>query len=224
MKIKAIIVDDEHSGRASIRILLKKHFTYLFEKIDIASTLSEAQKKIKEEFYHICFLDIQLGNFSGFDLLPCLQAKTKVIFVTAYSEHAIRAIKESAFDYILKPINPIELQRTILRFEHLTHEPNHHILIKEQGKTIPVSIAQIEYLEADGAYSIIHLINDKKYTTSKTLKVISKSLGKDFIRIHKSYMVNKVMIKSYKKELLTTTFNKCLPVSRLGAKELSLHF
>ncbi len=227
MKIKALIVDDEHSGRTSIKILLNKHYYYLFEAIETADSLNNAVKMIKESFYNICFLDIQLLNHSGFELLPYLSPKTKVVFVTAYSEFAIKAIKEQAFDYILKPLNPLELKTCISRYEkeHLNNgNAINYLFIKEQGETIPIQLSDIEYLEADGAYSVICLIKGKSYTTAKTLKTITASLGEDFIRIHKSYIVNKAMIKSYKKDSLTTIHNKCLPVSRAGAKELSQHF
>lgn len=227
MKIKTLIVDDEHSGRASMKILLNRHYYYLFEAIETANSLDDAIRMVKGTVYNICFLDIQLANHSGFELLPHLSPNTKVVFVTAYSEFAIRAIKEQAFDYILKPLNPLELKACISRYEreHLNYSSNiNYLFIKEQGETIPIPLIDIEYLEADGAYSIICLAKGKSYTTSKTLKAITTSLGGSFIRIHKSFIVNKTMIRSYKKDSLTTIHNKCLPVSRVGAKELSLHF
>lgn len=227
MKIKALIVDDEHSGRASMKILLNRNFYYLFEVVETADSLKDAIRMVTETSYNICFLDIQLLNHSGFELLPHLSPDTKVVFVTAFSEFAIRAIKEQAYDYILKPLNPLELKTCIIRYEkeYLNNANNiNYLFIKEQGETIPIPLVDIEYLEADGAYSIICLAKGKSYTTSKTLKTITASLGEEFIRIHKSYIVNKAMIKSYKKDLLTTIHNKCLPVSRAGAKELSQHF
>lgn len=227
MKIKALIVDDEHSGRSSIKILLNKYYYYLFESVETAANISEAISLANQKFYNICFLDIQLANHSGFELLPHLSVNTKVVFVTAYSEFAIKAIKEQAFDYILKPLNPLELKACISRYEkeYLNNSNNiNYLFIKEQGETIPIPLVDIEYLEADGAYSIICLTKGKSYTTSKTLKTITALLGKDFIRVHKSYIVNKTMIKSYKKNSLTTIHNKCLPVSRVGAKELAQHF
>jgi two-component system LytT family response regulator len=227
MKIKALIVDDEHSGRSSMKILLNKHYYYLFEAIETADSIKEAIRMVKGTVYNICFLDIQLVNHSGFELLPYFSPDTKVVFVTAYSEFAIRAIKEQAFDYLLKPLNPSELKTCIFRYEkeYLNNSNSiNYLFIKEQGETIPIPLVDIEYLEADGAYSIIFLTKGKSYTTSKTLKTITTSLSEDFIRIHKSYIVNKAMIKSYKKDSLTTIHNKCLPVSRVGAKELSQHF
>lgn len=227
MKLKALIVDDEHSGRSSIKILLQKHYYFLFEVIETAANLVEAIKKVKDAYFDICFLDIQLENHSGFDLLSYLPAETKVVFVTAYSEYAIKAIKEQAFDYILKPVSPADFEACISRYEkQYSGESNdrNFLFIKDQGETIPIPLAQIEYLEADGAYCVIYLAMGKSYTTSKTLKAISESLGDQFIRIHKSYIVNKKMIRSYKKDSLTTIHHTCLPVSRNRLKELSQLF
>ena len=226
-KLTALIVDDEHSGRSSLKILLNKNCFYLFEKIVTAASLNEAIKIVADESFNVCFLDIQLNNQSGFDLVPYLSPETKIIFVTAYSEYAIKAIKDRAFDYLLKPLNPIEFKICMSRFEKETlgnGAIKKYLQIKEQGATVPISLEEIEFLEAEGAYSKIHLVKKKEYITAKTLKSMTDMLGNDFIRIHKSYIVNKMMIQSFKKDSLTTIHNTCLPVSRVGAKELSLHF
>jgi len=226
-KLTALIVDDEHSGRSSLKILLNKNCFYLFEKIVTASSLNEAIKIVADESFNVCFLDIQLNNQSGFDLVPYLSAVTKIIFVTAYSEYAIKAIKDKAFDYLLKPLNPVEFKICMSRFEKEVlgnGAVKKYLQIKEQGATMPIILDEIEFLEAEGAYSKIHLVKKKEYVTAKTLKSMTDMLGNDFIRIHKSYTVNKMMIQSYKKDSLTTIHNTCLPVSRVGAKELSLHF
>lgn len=226
-KLTALIVDDEHSGRSSLKILLNKNCFYLFEKIVTASSLDKAIELAEQEHFNICFLDINLNNQSGFDLLPYLSHETKVVFVTAYSEFAIKAIKENAFDYLLKPINPTEFKLCVDRFEKGVLDievEKKYLNIKDQGATIPIQMDEIEYVQAEGAYSKIYLVKNREYTTAKTLKSMTELLGKDFIRIHKSYIINKMMIKSFKKNSLTTIHNTCLPVSRVGAKELSLHF
>jgi two-component system LytT family response regulator len=227
MKLNALIVDDENSGRTSLKILLSRNYYYLFENITTSNSLEEAIEISANNYFHICFLDIQLDTKSGFELLPYLSKQTKVIFVTAFSEYAISAIREKAFDYLLKPINPLELKACINRYEkeYLTEEnSSQYLSIKVQGETTPIRISDIEYIEAAGAYCSIHLTDNKDYTTAKTLKVMVDIVGNDFIRIHKTYLVNKAMVKSFKKDTLTTTKNTCLPVSRIGAKELSQHF
>ena len=227
MKINALIVDDEHSGRSSLKILLNKNYHYLFDKIITASSLKEAIEIVATESVNICFLDIELGTHTGFELLPYLSLSTQVVFVTAYSEYAIKAIREKAYDYLVKPLNPIELGICINRYEKeiLGNDSiKKYLMIKKQGANVPVRLMDIEYLIGNGPYSIIFSLQNKEYTTAKTLKAMIEILGKDFIRIHKSYIVNKAKIKSFKKDSLTTIYNTCLPVSRVGAKELSRYF
>jgi DNA-binding LytR/AlgR family response regulator len=226
-KLTALIVDDEHSGRSSLKILLNKNCSYLFDKVVTASSLAEAIQQAENEHFNICFLDINLNNQSGFDLIPYLSSETKIVFVTAYSEFAIKAIKENAFDYLLKPINPAEFKLCVDRYEKEISDSGgvkRYLHIKDQGATIPIQLDEIEFLQAEGAYSKIHLTKNREYITAKTLKSMTDVLGKDFIRIHKSYIINKAMVKSFKKNSLTTIHNTCLPVSRVGAKELSSHF
>lgn len=225
MKLTALVVDDEHSGRVSIKILLTEQEDSLFEKVVMVPSLEEAMEQVAQEQFDLCFLDVDLGNHSGFDLLPSLPEHTKVIFVTAYSEYAIKAIREKAFDYLLKPINPVELSACIERYkkESSIEESNKFLLIKDQGFTIPILLEDIHYIEANGPYSKIFLSN-MDYTTSKTLKTITSLAGKDFVRIHKSYTVNRNIIKSFKKDTIITMTNICLPVSRIGAKLLSQYF
>lgn len=225
MKLNALIVDDEHSGRAALEILLKENFSYIFEKLVTASSLNGAIEIVSQQLFDFCFLDIELNDQSGFDLLPHLPSETKVVFVTAYSEYAIRALREKAYDYLLKPIQPEELMDCIKRFEAETRkQPERFLLVKQQGFTIPVALDEIVYLEAKGPYSKICLINNNQYLMSKTLKVLTDLLSNDFIRIHRSFLVNKAMIQSFKKDNLITITNVCLPVSRLGSKILSQYF
>jgi len=223
MKINALIVDDEYSGRITLQILLQKEFSHLFDKIILASSLEEAIQKNTSETFHLCFLDIELNNDSGFSLLSHLSKATTVIFVTAYSEHAIKALREKAYDYLLKPVNPPELKSAISRYEKemMAVDLQKYIFIKEQGYTVPVAFNEIEYLKANGPYSKVCLVNRTEYVLAKTLKTMSKCLNSDFIRIHKSYIVNKKMIQNFKKDRLITTTQICLPVSRVGARVLS---
>jgi two-component system LytT family response regulator len=175
----------------------------------------------------LIFLDIELNSRSGFELLPYLSVDTKVIFVTAYSEFAIKAIKERAFDYLLKPLNPMELKDCIERYQKETMGTTlayKYIVVRESGESVPIKLEEIEYIRADGPYSIIHTVRKVEYTTAKTLKSLMHSLGQEFVRVHKSYLLNRHMIKSFKKDTITTIHNTCLPVSRVGSKGLSQFF
>jgi len=226
MKLDVLIVDDEHSGRSTLKILLKQNYASNINKIDLAASLEEAIDLVTQGIFDVCFLDIDLNNRSGFELLPYLTSKTSVIFVTAYSEYAINAIREKAFDYLLKPLDPNELRKCIARYEKdiWVLKGVKYLLIKQGGESMPINFDEIEYLEGDGPYSKIFLTNGREYTTSKTLKILSGLLDNSFIRINKSYIINRAMIKSFKKDSLTTKSDKCLSVSRAGYKELLSHF
>ena len=226
MKLSALIVDDEYSGRIAIKILLEKYFNKIFTEPLLSNNLEDAKEKAGNNKFDICFLDIELNNKSGFDLLPYLDKQTKVIFVTAYSEFAIKAIKEKAYDYLLKPINPTEFNTSIERFKiDMENVRNNQFLsIKDQGFNLPILIADITHIEGNGPYSKIFLINNSSYTVSKTLKNLEATIGSNFIRIHKSYIVNKLNVQNYKKNTLSTNNDLCLPVSRSGLKILAQYF
>ena len=227
MKANALIVDDEYSGRISLQILLQKHFDHLFSNIVTASSVEEAVARLSRESFQLCFLDIELQHQSGFDILPHVEPSAKIVFVTAYSQYAIQAIKQRAFDYLLKPLNPIELKLCVQRFEKEVLGGGIgkcHLIVKDKGLSKPLSFSVIEYLQADGPYSRIFSIHKMQYTTARTLKHLTALLGDDFIRVHKSYLVNKTMVQSFNKDSLITTYHTCLPVSRIGGKELSRHF
>lgn len=226
MKLTALIVDDEHSGRTALEILILKDFYYLFDSVKTAASLEKAIEFVTNEVFDICFLDIQLNSNSGFELIPYLSPATNVVFVTAYTEYAIKAIKAKAFDYILKPLNPIELKCCIKRYEKefLENGNKKYIAIKDIKGTLLLKLETIEYLKAHGAYSKIYSNNKTVHTISKPLKELLELTGQDFIRIHRSYLVNKMMIKSFNRDSLITINNTCLPVSRVHSKELSQYF
>lgn len=227
MNGKVLIVDDEYSGRASLSILLNKNHGYLFHDIVTASSLDEAKEIVSKEIFDICFLDIELANHDGFELIPYLSDKTVIVFVTAYSEFAIKAIKEQAFDYLIKPLTHSELKLCMSRYANAYIKDSNvknFLLIKKNGANVPLPLSEIEYVNGDGPYSKVYLVNRTEHVTAKTLKTLSNPLGENFIRIHKSYLVNKLMIRSFNKNSLTTIHNTCLPVSRVGTKILAQHF
>jgi len=223
MQLKALIVDDSPRELDTLKSLLNQNHKKDIHEIEVATTLDKAISLIDTSHYNLCFLEVELNKSNGFQLLPRFSPATKVVLTAANAKHAIQAIKEQVFDFLLKPINPVELKSCISRYikELLSAGiKNHYLHIKAQGETIPLLFDDIEYIQANGAYSIIHLGNEKKYTTSKTLKALEKLLSDDFIRIHKTYIANKQAIKSYKKNVLTTNHNNQLPISRIGHKNM----
>lgn len=214
--MKAIIIEDEAKSRKHLEMLLRKHCINI-ELCGTAAGIGEA----KELFYKctpdLLFLDIELGDESGFDLLTELsQQNFAVIFTTAHEQYGIRAIKFSAIDYLLKPIQPKEL---ILAVEKAVTQQNikgyqqqiQHLLTQLSQKTgtertiaIPqsrelrfVQVSDIIHLIASNNYTHLILKDGEKLTASKGIFHFEHLLDKTgFIRTHQSHLVNASCIRS----------------------------
>ncbi len=240
--LKAMIVDDEKAARESICQLLKKYCPDVEIKQE-ASNISDAFKIIMSDEIHILFLDIQMPEGSGFELLEKIDNKSLcVIFTTAYDQYAIKAIKYSALDYLLKPIDPEELVKSVNRckkeMESMVDEKKIKVLLenlKTQTEDKKVVFATIEGLhiekmndiihcQSDTYYTNIFFVNKKKLMVSKTLKEVEEMLDKEvFIRPHKSHLLNVNHVRSYLREdsgyILLSDQTK-IPVSRRKKEQI----
>ncbi|MEI8099658.1 MAG: LytTR family DNA-binding domain-containing protein [Sediminibacterium sp.] len=225
MKLKILIVDDEHSGRVSLSILLKEHCIQSVETIKLASDLPTAITLLNTNSFDICFLDIHLSNGLGFDMVAHIPESTQIVYATAYSEYAINAIKNRAFDYLLKPVNPSELKLTVNNVCNKKEALQKvFVNIKSKGATNPIKQSDILLVKAKGPYSEIFLKNGRVITTAQTLKSLHEKLNTEFIRIHKSYIVRKDSITSFNKKEIFFDNNKTLPISRTGLKLLQEYY
>lgn len=204
--LKILIVDDEPKARKVIASILEKYFNNL--SITIAHSIKSAIETININKPDLLLLDVQLDDGSGFDLLSKLeQINFKIIFVTAYEQYAIRAFKFSAFDYILKPINPDELIQAVQRADEIISKENIGIKLnillsnreKEAKKIVlktadSLHIANIQDIvrcESDGNYTRIFFNNGKKLLVSKTLKEFDELFSEfGFFRVHNAHLVN----------------------------------
>lgn len=235
--IKTIIVDDEHHASEFLEKMLKRYFPNKFIICKTNESIDDAVKAIEIYQPDLVFLDIQMPIKNGFELFKEIkEINFQVIFTTAHSEFAIDAIKMSALDYLLKPINYIDLLGAINRFEIKTKVENQkkqlNVLIEniDSGETAHKKIAiatetgfefvkfnTIIYLEAQSNYTKFYLSNNLTIITSKTLKHFEELLPSDlFFRTHKSYLVNMNFIKRFSKvdELLIELITgQKLPVS-----------
>jgi two-component system, LytTR family, response regulator len=198
MKLTAIIVDDERLARLELRSLLSA-----FNEISIigeAKNLTEAVNLIQTNKPDVIFLDIQLQSENGFDLLEKVEKNFKLIFVTAFDAFAIRAFETNALDYLLKPVNPERLTKTIERLlendekqeislRKLEYEDRLFIEIGERSKFLKIS--SIKCICADGDYTQVFTDDGKKHLITKPLKEWEERLPeKYFVRIHRSTIVN----------------------------------
>ena len=221
--IKAVIIDDNSNAVELLRILLQQYCT----NVQVVGSTSQphlAAKLINDLQPNLVFLDVKMPGLSGFDVLVQLQNHQQafdVIFTTAYDEFAIKAIKFSAFDYLLKPINPIELTASIERLlsqrklkpessdkmihflENIQKENDNERSLALSGstETIYIPLQNIIRLQAERNYTKLFFTNRSPFLSSKTLKEFDQLLNNNrFIRIHKSHLVNISFIQSYIKE------------------------
>ena len=218
--MKVILIDDEASSIQVLSILLQKYFPDL-EIVATAQNIEDGEAVIKQCQPDILFLDIQMPDGSGFDLLKNLEKSTcSVVFITAYDQYAIKAFKISAVDYLLKPVsakdlqiaiekcikmrpfhlqNPIEYDDLLLNTTAQSHEK---ILVLNKYSNEKIMYKRIISIEADSNYVIIHTNQNQKIVLSKTLKEIEELICDEtnyFLRVHKSYIINTQYIKSVHK-------------------------
>lgn len=223
MKFNIHVVDDEDSGRVTLRILLEREFWAHIESLTFSKSFEQAKEKLQCNSFDIMFLDVNLKGLSAFDLMTFIPLATRVVFVTAYSEFMLQALRSKAFDYLVKPIKEEDLKDCLLRLQkELNSIPTSRILhVKQRGLTRVIKHSDILYIKGDGPYSTFYLKEDT-CTAAKTLKSILPEIGDGFVRIHKTYIVNRIHIKGYNKNKLILQNDQCLPVSRTGLKILSV--
>lgn len=222
MKCRLLIADDEYSGRYTLDLLIRKCLGDRKEiQVDIVSTLDEVSARMQGHFYDLIFLDINFKGISAFEIVEMIPKASRLVFVTAYGEHVIKAIRKNAFDYLLKPVKEEELANCLERFFETRNENVQAdlIQIREKGYIRWLKLGEISHVKGHGPYAQI-FIGNEQLTIAKTLKSLAPELGEDFIRIHKSFLVNRKFIKAFQRDQIILTNQVCLPVSRNGMKNL----
>ncbi len=236
--VNVVIIDDESHARQSIRKILELKFKKL-NIVGEAGSVADAIMLIDKKKPDLIFLDIDLIDGSGFDVLNKISYKQfKVIFITAHQEYAIQAIKFSAFDYILKPLNPAELIQSVnnvmkeelipdsfedklntffSNFSNTTPEQK-RIVFKTADKIHVVDIKNIIRFESDNSYCIIYINSGNKIVVSKSIKTYEEMLTTfGFMRVHQSHLINCNYINYYEKQYggsLVMADNSNIPVSQ----------
>jgi two-component system LytT family response regulator len=232
-KLRSIIVDDESSGRSSLHKLILLNCPTV-EVVSLASSANEAYPAIVEHKPNLVFLDIEMPTENGFQLLSRFtKIDFHVIFVTAYDKYAIQAIKLNALDYLLKPVRMEELISAVTKATNNINANNNELLAnflrnyktKTNKLAIPIregfsyiDVKEIVRCEADANYTVILLTSGAKVISSKTIGEYEETLRDlDFIRVHKSHMINASHVKSYLKGeggTITMSDGFEVPVSR----------
>ena len=223
--MRAAIIENEGKMRKVLKQLLTAHCPEV-EVVDIAKSVAEGQLLLaRNPDLELLFLDVELGDGTGMDLLEQVDnQKFKLIFITAHSEYAIQAFKFSAIEFLLKPIDPDDLINSVHKAKEQIEKENLHLQLKvllnqfNGHKQIPeklvvrdrenvyiLKIADILFLESQGAYTLFHMQRSKQVLSSKNLKhyeALLKPVG--FRRLHHSFLINPPFITRYDK------VNNCL--------------
>ncbi len=215
--IKAIIVDDEQHCIDRLKGLLAEHYAGKLQLLGEYDTVSKGAKAIKDLAPDLVFLDVQIHDQMGFDLLQEIgKIDFEVIFTTAYDKFAVQAFRFSALDYLLKPIDPDDLRLAINKLEtKVNHNQVNRLEVllenirrgdKSAKKVIVPTISGFEVLEvaeiircqSDINYTTIFLKDRQKLVVAKTLKEFEEMLSAyNFFRVHNSHLVNLAYIKTY---------------------------
>lgn len=214
--LKATILEDEEDSRKLLSGFLQDYCP----QVKVVASVDNATSSLDAIYMHqpdVVFMDIELKGETCFDLLQKLgEIHFDIIFTTAYDNYMLKAIKFSAIDYLLKPLNVQELKAAVEKvekkrnlsmankslevllnnFKNNYHE--HKIAISSSDGFVFVKVSNIIYLESDGAYTSFHLKQDEKLITSKNIKEYEDLLtDHNFFRIHKSYMINMAEMTKY---------------------------
>lgn len=215
--MRSIIIDDEGRSRSTLATMLTRYCPDV-ELCGEASDIREAKALIESAAPELLFLDISMPGGSGFELLRTLpEIDFEVVFVTAYDEYTIDAIRNNAVDYLLKPVNIAELQKAVERVkqrllkrqeqgsrgmngEGEPASPQKKIAIPDKYGLRFIQVSDITRLEADGSYTTFFLSNGQKMVSSRHLKEFENILpSSTFFRAHHSYIINLDFVKHYER-------------------------
>jgi two-component system, LytTR family, response regulator len=211
---KAIVIDDEPAARRLMKSLLQEH-NEVVEVIAEASNGKEAIEKIEDLNPDLIFLDIQMPDLTGFEVIERLSKKPNIIFTTAYEQYAIKAFETFSIDYLLKPIKEERLAQSIEKlkeFGRLNQSININGLqeiirqfqapkkatalpIKTGDRINLIRYENIAYIEAQDKYVCVFTMEGQKYLTDQSLTTLAEKLPPIFCRIHRSYIINKDKIR-----------------------------
>jgi two-component system LytT family response regulator len=242
--ITAGIIDDEIKVADGLKKIIEKYLARKIRVLFVANSIAEAISEINHHHPDMVFLDVEMPHENGFDLFKHYpNPEFKVVFTTAYKEYAIKAIKYSALDYLLKPINHVELLELIQKFENQAKKPEYRFQLEtlvtnlnNTSEAFPkialptqtgfefIKTNNIVYCKAENNYTTISTSLNETILVTKTLKAIEEMLPENiFLRIHKSYLVNSNYVKAFSRnggQGVVLENGLLLPVSGSKTKEI----
>lgn len=238
MNIRSLIIDDDPFIQELLKDKIEQHIPDL-KVVDVAGSASEGLEKIKKVKPDLVFLDVEMADMTGFELLSKLDTVDfETIFITSFNHYAIKAIRFNALDYLVKPIDLGELRAAVKRYSESVkaHEPGAHVqnalsnfkmtdagdevlLLQQQDGELKLVLKDIVRIDGERNYSFIYKTDGKKILASRTLGNFEEILSdKGFFRCHKSHLINGRHISSTQgKESVTMSDETQLPISRRKA-------
>jgi two-component system response regulator LytT len=223
--MKIVIVEDEPLVLSRIKRLTIEILESHESKISCFNNIDDAEQFLSENSTDLLLLDLNLMGSSGFELLKKnVAAAYHTIVISAYSEKAILAFEYGVIDFVAKPFTSERLEKAFDRFldsSQRTYYGCRYLSIKKSGGLELISIADIDYIQAEGHYSLIHLKGETKSTAlhSKNIEKIMQLLPNTFLRVHRSYIANmgvvkKLIIKEGSRYSLILQSGHELPIGR----------
>ncbi|MEZ0472702.1 LytR/AlgR family response regulator transcription factor [Luteimonas salinilitoris] len=193
--ISTLVVDDEPLARRNLTLLLRRDPD--IGSIEECASGAEAVEAIRHRKPDLVFLDVQMPECGGFDVLELLGADLPqtIIFVTAHDEYALCAFEAGALDYLLKPFDDARFMRALARAkEKIAHYASHRqaprrVVVKSPGRLLFIDVPDIDWVEAASYYACLH-VGRETHVIRRTLSELERDLGDAFIRIHRSTIVN----------------------------------
>ncbi len=211
IKLKCIVVDDEELARELIKAYIDK-LDYL-ECVAIYESPLEALATIKNSKIDLLFLDIQMPDIKGTEFADLISnTDTRIIFTTAYSEYALKGFELNALDYLVKPVTFKRFLSAIEKFPKKEGTSNNTIVIKSGYDLHKLRTKNIIYIESDSEYVNYHLENGHKLMANQSLSKLVTILPDHFLRVHRSYIINKQKVTGLKGRVLLLSEKK-IPVS-----------
>ncbi len=213
--IKTIVVDDELMARESLSYLLKK-----FEEIELLETFEsaiDARKYLHEKQVDLVFLDIEMPDLTGMELLATVKELPEIVLTTNNPDYAVEAFEYQVLDFLTKPINFVRLSKSIERYK-LKHgndsEEREDMFVRSEGKFVRIAFEDLLYAETMDDYMCLYMADQHKHIIHSTLSKLEKELPSDkFQKVHRSYIVNLSKIADLDETTLVIK-NKVIPVSR----------
>ena len=194
--LKALIVDDMPMSIIALQAELDDNFASVLEVVETATGVVDAARKLKDLEIDLIFLDIQMNDGDGFDLLDIINRKNiHIIFTTGSKKYALKAFQYAAVDYLLKPIDTEQLERALGKLSSGSGSQKNtsqisHLSLSTQESVRIVAFKNIVNLSAQGNYCEVFLSDGSKQLMSRPLKFYEEQLNDDFFRIHQSHLVN----------------------------------